>query len=1055
MLASFVLCSCTAPEVSRDDIDKIYGEIDALKTQVSQINTNISSMQTVLNALQGQDYVTAVTPISRDGVELGFTINFQKSGAVTIYHGRDGKDGKDGRDGQDGQSGTGVTPVIGVRQHTDGAWYWTLNGEWLKDDDGSMVRANGRDGQDGKDGEPGQPGTPGEDGAPGNPGSDGSDGVTPQLKIDNSYWYISYDEGSTWKMVGPATGEAGASGDAMFQNVNTGNADYVLFTLIDGTQIKIPTWTAFSALKEQCGRMNSDVVTLQSIVGEIQKGGYITSVNTVYDGLDETGYLLSFNDGRTITVHHGKNGRDGRDAESTGTGGSTVTVPAIGARQHTNGQWYWTLDGEWLKDDKGNMVCASGQKGEDGQPGTPGADGEDGQPGAAGRDGITPELKIESDYWYVSYDNGTNWKKLGKATGEPGAAGESGTSIFKSVDAVSSDQYVSLFLADNTEIKLQRYAGISIVLSEQDDIEILHGETKTISYEIKGTIETPKVSVASVDGWHASIHKTDNVKGTISVTAPNPYVDGSVTVLVSEGAQTVMEILSFMKSANTPAEAVDLGLSVMWASWNVGATKPEEYGDYFAWGETETHYELGYAQSETPVWKSGYSDGYDWTSYTWCNGPAKTITKYGTVDNKTVLELSDDVAHVKWGGNWRMPTEQEWDELIYNCTRIWTTQNGVEGYKVTSKKSGYTSKSIFLPAAGRRVGDQLELVGTICNFWSSSLDTDHPDYAYRLVFNSYQVVANYDSRRSGRSVRPVCGNMPFVVNVTSVTLDKTSESIKEGETLTLTATVSPSNATDKSVIWSSSNTSVAIVDQNGKVTAVNAGSATITVMTNDGSKTATCAVTVTDSSSTTVAEAVDLGLSVKWASFNVGATKPEEYGGYYQWGGTDDVSDKSIYIDWNNCPYHAGSSSSSGWTKYIGSLFLWSGLGEPDNKITLEQSDDVAHVQWGDKWRMPTNQEWQELIDNCTWTWTTLNGVVGYLVTSTKSGYTDKWIYLPAAGDRFDDYIYNFGYRGYYWSSSLSTLNSLYAYYLYFDSNCVYTDDLGRYRGRSVRPVSE
>ena len=118
-------------------------------------------------------------------------------------------------------------------------------------------------------------------------------------------------------------------------------------------------------------------------------------------------------------------------------------------------------------------------------------------------------------------------------------------------------------------------------------------------------------------------------------------------------------------------EAVDLGLSVKWAAYNVGATKPEEYGGYYAWGETEE--------------KSNYT----WGTHKWCNGSYDTMTKYctnssyGTVDNKIVLDPEDDVAHVKWGGDWRMPTFGELHELYSNCTWLWITINGINGYKVT------------------------------------------------------------------------------------------------------------------------------------------------------------------------------------------------------------------------------------------------------------------------------------------------------------------------------------------------------------------------------------
>ena len=165
---------------------------------------------------------------------------------------------------------------------------------------------------------------------------------------------------------------------------------------------------------------------------------------------------------------------------------------------------------------------------------------------------------------------------------------------------------------------------------------------------------------------------------------------------------------------------------------------------------------------------------------------------------------------------------------------------------------------------------------------------------------------------------------------------------------------------------------------------------------------------------------VDLGLSVKWASFNLGASKPTEYGGYYQWAGTKDVSDTGIYLNWSNCPYHTGSSSSSGWTKYNTD----SSYGVVDTNTVLETMDDAASVSLGDSWRMPTDEEWSELMntDNCSWTWTTIDGTYGYKVQSKKPGYTDNWIFLPAAGCRDDDNLYDVRSYGYYWSSSLHTI---------------------------------
>ena len=272
----------------------------------------------------------------------------------------------------------------------------------------------------------------------------------------------------------------------------------------------------------------------------------------------------------------------------------------------------------------------------------------------------------------------------------------------------------------------------------------------------------------------------------------------------------------------------------------------------------------------------------------------------------------------------------------------------------------------------------------------------------------------------------------------AVTLDKSEISLPEGESVTLTASVAPSYASNKEVTWSSSNTSVATVDASGKVTAVKAGSATITVTTCDGGFTATCAVTV----KAATREAVDLGLSVKWATCNVGAASPEDYGDYYAWGETET---KSNY-DWSTYKWCNGSSTTQ--TKYCTN----SSYGAVDKRTTLELADDVARVKWGGNWRMPTYDELNELKNNCTWTWTTQNGKDGYKVTSKTNGNS---IFLPAAGCRLGSILYSAGSGGYYWSSSLNQSHTDHAYYLYFYSGGVDLYSNRRCYGRSVRPVTE
>lgn len=231
-----------------------------------------------------------------------------------------------------------------------------------------------------------------------------------------------------------------------------------------------------------------------------------------------------------------------------------------------------------------------------------------------------------------------------------------------------------------------------------------------------------------VDTLHLLLPRT-----LIKVVHDTVYIHDTVYVEVNDGG-----------NVENSHEYVDLGLSVKWATCNVGAESPEEYGDYFAWGEVEP------------------KETYSWSTYKWCNGSSDSLTKYnnsssyGIIDNKTVLDASDDAATANWGGAWRMPTKEEQDELRTECTWTWTTENGVNGYRVTSNKEGYTDKSIFLPAAGYRGGSSLSDAGSDGYYWSSSLSTDYPNFAYELDFNSDYVDWNDYIRYYGQSVRPVC-----------------------------------------------------------------------------------------------------------------------------------------------------------------------------------------------------------------------------------------------------------------------------------------------------------
>ncbi len=189
---------------------------------------------------------------------------------------------------------------------------------------------------------------------------------------------------------------------------------------------------------------------------------------------------------------------------------------------------------------------------------------------------------------------------------------------------------------------------------------------------------------------------------------------------------------------------VDLGFpsKTLWATCNVGAEKPEDYGYYYAWGETEP------------------KDSYLWSTYKHCEGTSSTLTKYcnsksyGKIDNKKVLDADDDAAVANWGGEWRMPTSAEWQELYDNTTVTWMALNGVYGCKFTS----LNGNSIFLPASGYRESTSLGRAGSYGFYWSSSLDESSPIYASYLQFITNSVYSPYNGyqRHNGFSVRPVC-----------------------------------------------------------------------------------------------------------------------------------------------------------------------------------------------------------------------------------------------------------------------------------------------------------
>jgi len=297
-------------------------------------------------------------------------------------------------------------------------------------------------------------------------------------------------------------------------------------------------------LEELCKQMNTNISSLQKIVDALQDNLSISKVEQISDG-----YIIHFSDGSTATI---KNGKD------------SGTIPVIGVRKDTDGCYYWTLDGEWLTDEKGNKVKAQGTDGKDGvdgEDGNDGADGEDGTDGTNGKDGITPQLKIENGRWMLSMDDGKTWTDIGQATGadgkdgvdgtdgEDGVDGKDGTNgIFKSV--TEDDDNVYFTLEDDSVITIPKSDNSKFAIAfDTTDIAILNGgESKTISYTITDATENTVVKAIAQDEWKVKVNATSTDKGTITITAPNPIVESEILVFANDGSyHTVMVSLNCMQ----------------------------------------------------------------------------------------------------------------------------------------------------------------------------------------------------------------------------------------------------------------------------------------------------------------------------------------------------------------------------------------------------------------------------------------------------------------------------------------------------------------------------
>ena len=471
------------------------------------------------------------------------------------------------------------------------------------------------------------------------------------------------------------------------------------------------------------------------------------------------------------------------------------------------------------------------------------------------------------------------------------------------------------------------------------------------------------------------------------------------------------------QTAPEDVQAVDLGLpsGIRWASCNVGATTPEGYGYYFAWGETDS------------------KKDYSWTTYKYANVGERyhyKFTKYctdassgdnGFIDNKTVLEPEDDAATANWGDVWRMPTDAEWTELREQCAWTYTTLNGVYGYQVASKTNG---NSIFLPVAGFRNGTSLYLQGRRGYYSSSSLLENYSDNVWIVTFNHEEVYRHSNNRNNGLSVRPVQDKQEEVVEPAYTPKPFT---VAEGKQITFSG--GNLQYTRSTQTWAFAEHQYDMlgtdnVDGGGKVYDATYGY---------------------DKTGSALADKIDLfGWSGSTGSAKWGIGTSADNSGY-----------SGDFVDW-------GTNIGDGSTWYTLTADEWDYL--LDERSDANQLVGVARIQLGEK----IYANGLVLLPD---DWTCPAGVTfksGFSNTHSVQAYADyqtftlaDWqqleaagaVFLPASGFREGSFVGYVQSSGYYWSATPNGSDK--AYYMYFisDSYFSYNYSRNRYSGLAVRLV--
>ena len=376
-----ILCAALLLSLTACQHDEIWEQlrdheqrIEQLEKQCRELNSNIAAIQTILAAVQQNDYVTEVMKVMEDGVEMGYSITFAKSGTITIYHGANGAAGTNG-----------ATPQIGVRKAEDGSYYWTSNGEWITDENGDKIPAAYSDGGDGKY-------------------------ITPQFRIVDDLWYVSYDNGNSWRLYD----DSANNNEAVFTDIVIADG-YIVLTTSDGTTLQIPTKETYDSIQSLVDQLNVNASSLRTIVMAMESGDCISLLVPLVENSKVIGYMLNFSHSGSATIYYNPDGWNDKD------------IPIVGVKQLVDGVYYWTVNGSWYIGGTASKIPVMSNE------------------------MSVPMLKIEDGLWYISFDNDATWQQVE-------TAGESSDIVRVPYSLVHGNRYSSAHTTENTRASIFPYS---------------------------------------------------------------------------------------------------------------------------------------------------------------------------------------------------------------------------------------------------------------------------------------------------------------------------------------------------------------------------------------------------------------------------------------------------------------------------------------------------------------------------------------------------------------------------------------------------------------------